>query len=209
MYRMCYIPYMSIWIYEFLLMTNVFKRRGAVNEKESYHEMILENHYLSMETEACMKKSELLQVPYWLSRVLLFPWLTLFSSHLCEMPHIFQNSAYVSCLNEVFLDCHPLCYIPFNGTIHSSPGGVLTMFNSHFHITFCNTAVWCVISCMSIFPTDCKQPILLSFRFPAPGTGLGTPASAQSKCVEWMNPVQGRQAGNSKTVKFFCDDVTW
>ena len=64
MYHMCYIPYMSIWIYEFLLMTNVFKGRGAVNEKESYHEMILESHDLSMETEACMKKSELLQVPY-------------------------------------------------------------------------------------------------------------------------------------------------
>ena len=41
-------------------MTNVFKRTGEVNEKESYHEMILEDHYLSVETEACMKESELL-----------------------------------------------------------------------------------------------------------------------------------------------------
>ena len=60
MYHMCYIPYMSIWIYEFLPMTNVFKKTGEVNEKESYHEMILEDHYLSVETEACMKESELL-----------------------------------------------------------------------------------------------------------------------------------------------------
>ena len=73
--------------------------------------------------------------------------------------------------------------------------------------TLCNIRVWCVISCMSVFPTNCKHHILLSFRFP--GTGLGTPASAQSKCVEWMNPVQGGEAGNRKIARFFCDDVTW
>lgn len=80
--------------------------------------------------------------------------------------------------------------------------GVLTVFNSHFHITLCNIPVWCVISCMLTFPTNCKHHILLSFRFPVPGTGLGTPASAQSKCVEWITCTRGK-AWNSKNSSFF------
>lgn len=36
-----------------------------------------------------------------------------------------------------------------------------------------------------------------------PGTGLGTQASAQPTCVEWINPVQGERAVNSKIESFF------
>lgn len=130
-----------------------------------------------------------------------FPWTTLFYALLCETSHTLQHPAYVSSLNEDFLDYHPPCYVPF--LQYSSFFSQLSshVFYSHFCLTLGNIPVLCVLCCVSVFPPNFKHSSRLGFLCLHTAWHSGK----HSINVHWMDgPCTRGQAGSGRNRNFSC-----